>query len=416
MILTDLAMNPLLHKADRLLVVLSDIEMGAGGPYDDFPHSDRLAELIASYCEPPFNEMNVELVFNGDTFDLLKTAYLETYPRHMTRDVALGKMARVSAAHPRFFEGLRYFLQSGSSSSHGHAKGTRRVTFTVGNHDPELIFDEVQQFVRSLCGGSSEVYFPGLTYDVGRVRIEHGAQYDPIFRMDPDALLVRFNNDEVLNISWGAVALLDAVIPLQPLLHFHDRLRPKKELFRLMPELKELMHDVFWQYWTRDYWHGYFNRSDPTKKVSWSMVKELAWRWGFREPDVALEGTPQQQLVASDARRLYVVGHQHQAGSWSYGNRKFLQSGCLRNEYMLANEGKKLEPIVKSFIEVYMRGDEPIVSQLLEFEGPPAPPGHIPESIFDVLGAVREIIAKNRSTETHAAQREQEERERQSKN
>ena len=34
--------------ADRLLVILSDIEMGAGGWIDDFPHSEWLGQLIRS--------------------------------------------------------------------------------------------------------------------------------------------------------------------------------------------------------------------------------------------------------------------------------------------------------------------------------------------------------------------------------
>lgn len=63
--------------------------MGAGGPFDDFPQSDFLGELILSYNSPPFHELAVDLVFNGDTFDLLKTSYVDEYPRHITRDVAL---------------------------------------------------------------------------------------------------------------------------------------------------------------------------------------------------------------------------------------------------------------------------------------------------------------------------------------
>ena len=38
---------------DRLLLVFSDVEMGAGGVLDDFPHSDWLAELLADYATGP---------------------------------------------------------------------------------------------------------------------------------------------------------------------------------------------------------------------------------------------------------------------------------------------------------------------------------------------------------------------------
>ncbi|RMD97288.1 MAG: hypothetical protein D6812_15545, partial [Deltaproteobacteria bacterium] len=47
--------------SDRLLVVMSDIEMGSGGVTDDFPHSDFLAELILAYNDPPFDAIAVDL-------------------------------------------------------------------------------------------------------------------------------------------------------------------------------------------------------------------------------------------------------------------------------------------------------------------------------------------------------------------
>ena len=62
--------RPPAGAADRLLVVMSDIEMGAGGPLDDFPHSDFLAEVIHAYGRGPFGDLQVDLVFNGDTLDL----------------------------------------------------------------------------------------------------------------------------------------------------------------------------------------------------------------------------------------------------------------------------------------------------------------------------------------------------------
>ena len=41
--------------ADRLLVVFSDVEMGAGGALDDFPRSDFLSNLLLDYCTPEYD-------------------------------------------------------------------------------------------------------------------------------------------------------------------------------------------------------------------------------------------------------------------------------------------------------------------------------------------------------------------------
>jgi len=371
--------------ADRLLVILSDIEMGAGGAIDDFPHSDWLGQLICSYNEPPFAALDVDLVLNGDIFDLLKTSYLGAWPRHITGEVAVGKMARVAGAHPGFFEGVRRFLD--------HEDAQRRVFFIAGNHDPELLYPDVQLMIRSKLGRYERVIFSGFSLEAGRVHIEHGSQMDPFFRMERRRPFIEFRGKTVLNISWGAVALLDTVIPMQSTMGFHDRIQPREAVFDLMPEIRELMVGTFWRYYTRDYWKGYLSEGDPTKKLSWSMVKELIWRFRTRNVEVTIDRTLENRLKQDDSIRLYVVGHQHQPGWRSHGDRKILYAGCLRNEYLVVDGGRALRPVPRSYVEAYCREGVPIRSHLVEIEGPPAPAGYVPDSIFDVLPEVRQRLA-----------------------
>ncbi|MCK5689176.1 hypothetical protein KAI87_07895 [Myxococcota bacterium] len=389
-------------KTDRLLLVLSDIEMGPGGVADDFPHSDWLADFILSYNEGEYKKLAIDLVLNGDIFDLLKTPYMGDYPRHITSDVALGKMSTIAAAHPKFFEGIRAFLR--------HEEADRRVHFIVGNHDAEVLFPEVQNFIRSLCGNPSKVLFPGFEMNVGLVHIEHGHQYDPPFQVDPDELFVDFQGEEVLNIAWGSVALLDTIMQYQSFLYMIDRLKPRDTVFELMPEVKEMLVDSFWQYWTQDYWKGFLTEGDPTKKLSWGMVKETVSRMSRTDTDASIDESLYKKIEDSDQFKLYVLGHKHQQGIWSYGDRKVLQAGCIRNEYMMENEGKTLRTIPKSFVEVYMKGERPIRSNLIEIEAPPTPRAYLPNSIFDILPAVRKIIAARASSPENEKAREEQER------
>ena len=370
--------------AERLIVVMSDIEMGVGGAIDDFPHSDWLAELICSYNEPPHRDLAVDLVFNGDTFDLHKTSYLGAYPRHVTGEVAVGKMAAIAGAHPHFFQGLRRFLD--------HRSALRRVFFVVGNHDAELLYPDVQLFIHSQVGCFEDVVFPGLSLEIGRVHLEHGSQLDPLFRMNPDELFTEYRGQTVLNLSWGSVAIIDAILDLQPLLAFHDRLQPRQLVFERLPELVELVASTFRRYYTRDYWKGYFS-GDPTRKLSWSMVKELVSRFRSKNVEVSIDDSLLRSLREDDRIRLYVVGHRHEPACWSHGDRKVLQSGCIRNQYMVTNGGHGFRPMPKGYIEAYCQGDgTPILSQHVEVAGPPAPPGYVPDSIFEVLPDVRQRL------------------------
>jgi len=384
-------------ETDRLIVVMGDIEMGAGGPADDFPHSDWLGELICSYNEPPFDRIAVDLVFNGDTFDLHKTSYLGAFTHHITGEVALGKMATIAGAHPGFFQGLRSFLD--------YEGAERRAFFVVGNHDPELLFPDVQLFIQTKLGRFAGVGFPGFELEIGRVHIEHGSQLDPMFTMQPDMPFVEYRGERVLNLSWGSVAILDTVLQLQHLLAFHERLLPRTAVFEMMPEVKELITSAFWRYWTRDYWKGYFSHPDPTKKLSWPMVKDLVVRLSTKNIDVSMDRRLHERLKRDDRIRLYVVGHQHRPTQWSHGDRKILQAGCLRNEYMVVDAGETIRPMPKGYVEAYCRQGTPIRSHHVEIEAPEAPPGYIPDSIFDVLPEVRRLLAPHQARAEREARR-----------
>lgn len=392
-------------EVDRLVLVLSDIEMGAGGRVDDFPHSAFLGEMLLRFNEEPYAHIPIDIVFNGDTFDLLKTA-LDTddpYPRHITVDVALQKFARIEAAHPRFFRAIQELVN--------HQVAERHVFFIVGNHDPELLFPAIQKRIHTLCGDKHDhIHFPGWSLDIGKVHIEHGSQHDTMFVMDPKHPFAHFNHHEVLNLPWGAVALLDTVIPLQPLLWFHDRLKPKDQVFDLIPELKELLVSAFWRYWTHDYWRGYFDRSDPTKRLSWTMLKEVLLRFTSHNPDVSIDIALYKQLEHNDKHRVWVIGHQHQAGWRSFGDRKLLQTGCIRDEFMLAQDNLAMRPIPKSYAEIWLHQGEPVRAELREFFGPEPPAECMPESIFDILTHVRTLLSSKGELKKEMAARAAQER------
>jgi UDP-2,3-diacylglucosamine pyrophosphatase LpxH len=370
---------------DRLVAVFSDIEMGAGGPYDDFLRSDFLAEIIRSYGQDPYRWLAVDLVFNGDTFDLLKTSTGGAWPTHITHDIAVAKMERIAAAHPAFFEALRDHVRDDPER--------RRVFFVVGNHDMELLFPEVQTLLRQRIDAPHGVHFPGLEMSIGRLHVEHGSQLDPLFMVDAARPFITPKTGEpILALSWASVALLEVAIPLQPLLYHHDRLKPKELVFELMPEVKELLTSELWTYWTRRYFQELVS-GDPIKTVSWTMLKELVRRLASWNPEIEIGEGPQRRMMASEKFDLHLVGHQHEPGWWSHGNRKVLRTGCMRDEFMIVERGRAQIPINKTWAEVYLHGDDVVRSQLIERVAPERPAGTTPDSIFDVLPAVRERLA-----------------------
>lgn len=286
---------------DRIVLVFSDIEMGQGGERDDFPQSSFLVELFSKYNYQEYVDHDIELVFNGDTFDFLKVDYKNKYPHLINEEIAKHKFEKIYKAHKCFFDGLGDFLSFG--------KGTRKAHFVVGNHDSELLFDSIQNLIIERAGGSKNIHFPGFELDIGDVHIEHGSQYDPMFRIDPEKPFIEHRGEKILNMPWAAVALLNVLIPLQKDLYHLDRLVPKRQLFMILPELKEWMQDVTWEYWKKDYLRKYLKASDPLKKVSWTMIKEIVKRSMFFNPDVQTEHDFYQKMVHSAKYRASFLTH-----------------------------------------------------------------------------------------------------------
>lgn len=380
--------------------------MGAGGAIDDFPNSPWLGEQLRRYLEPAYDDVQLDFVFNGDTFDTFKTSFREAWPHHVTAEVAVGKMERVAAAHPSFFAALREILvRRGARAS---------VQFVAGNHDLELLFPEVQEQVRELLVRDERVRFHGHGFEIGRAFFEHGSQLDPLFRVDPAVPFLEHEGKPILALAWASVALLDVAMPLQWLLHHHDRLKPKKLVLDLVPEVRELLASRAWTYWTRDFWRDYFGGAkNPVKRVTWTMLREVVWRMAAREVDVSMDDDFQRQLQQDDQYDLRVVGHLHEPGWWSFGGKRVLRTGALRDEFSLDREGLVQTPINKTWGEVWMSGDEVARAYLVDELAPPRPPGTMPLSIFDVLPNVRALLrADGSSDEQRHAREAQEQKER----
>ena len=370
---------------DRVIVCVSDTEMGAGGVTDDFPQSTFLGELLLRYNEPPFAEVPLTIVFNGDTFDLLKTPYEGSYPVHITEAIALAKLESVLAAHEGFVSRIRRFLE--------HPVAPREICFVVGNHDAELVFEGVQARLTSAFGGRGIVH-AGLRYEVADVSIEHGSQHDPLFQVDEQQLFVEHQGETLLNLPWGTVALLEVLMPLWHGLYRLDRLKPRPRVLEAVPEVKELLIDSFFRYWTRDFPQGFLATDDPLHRLSWPMIRQVVYRFSTGDPRVS--GSDMGRLLAKKATepRLFLRGHVHEPGWANDGDRRVLQTGCFRNEFALDPERSSPTPLPAVYAEVYIGGGRTVRSHLVEVHTPRPPEDTIPTAPSE-LPELRRLLAED---------------------
>lgn len=351
---------------ERLVIIASDIEMGGGGPLDEFPQSAWLVEWLH---ERPDAE-RVDLVLNGDIFDFLRTPVDGAWPRHIDAATALRKWDLMTKAHAEFLDGLTAWLASGAH---------RHVWFMVGNHDLELQFAPVRAAIAERLVSLDQVHFPGESVRWGELEILHGHTFDPMFTVDGPPLLLHEGRD-ILNLPWGSVSLLDVVMPMLPALGPLDRLKPRERVFELLPEMKRLAQEVFWRYWTRDFWRDLLD-GDPVKRLSGAMVRDVVYRMGTADPEIAADRGLLEALAREDAPRVAVVGHWHRPAWHSRGEQRQIMLGCFRNEFELEPDGTIGRQLGNVHAEIRMRGDQVLTMNLVETMSPPPFDGYMPDHI-----------------------------------
>lgn len=362
--------------------------MGVGGATDDFPFETWFGELLRQTRAETPDDIELICVFNGDTFDFLKSSLADgTHPHVIHEEASLDKLERMAVAHSDFFKSLGQLLKDRSKRT--------RALFTVGNHDYDLVFPRVQTRIRALLGFPDTVSFVGEGVELGDAWIEHGSQEDQMFRFDFDNPTMKWNDLEVLRLPWGAIGTIDVALPVQHLFAHHDRMRPRGMVFDLMPELKELLVGLAWRYWSREYLKRWVSRKDPLAKVSWAMFREIGWRLRTANASLTVQARYRDRLRTGD-HRVMVIGHEHEAAWYTWSDRKLLTTGCLRAEYGLSADGLEETLLPAVFAELWQ--DElgrTVRSGLIEVDTPEPIPGWKPNSIWDVLPTVRAMLAKD---------------------
>ena len=119
---------------EKTVIVISDIHLGAGtyvngqfNTLEDFHYDRELVEFLEYYSTGDYHKREVELIINGDLFDLLAVPYVKYFDDEFwSEEAALEKLKMILSAHPEVMDGLRKFLGRGKNN---------RIVFIIGNHD-----------------------------------------------------------------------------------------------------------------------------------------------------------------------------------------------------------------------------------------------------------------------------------------
>ena len=105
-------------KIKKTILVISDIHLGAGTYVDgnrnyleDFHCDQELVDFLKFYSSKSYLERTVELVINGDFFDLLAVPFVKYFDDEFwSEEASLEKLKMIVKAHPEVIEGLKSFI------------------------------------------------------------------------------------------------------------------------------------------------------------------------------------------------------------------------------------------------------------------------------------------------------------------
>jgi UDP-2,3-diacylglucosamine pyrophosphatase LpxH len=184
----------------RLKLVVSDFHLGKG-PYredgsvnvfEDFRQDRKFAEFLEYHCAGEHAADEVELVVNGDFFNLLSVDLDGRLADAITERVAVEKTEAILAGHPLVFDALALF-----------ARGPRRsIVFMMGNHDPGLLYEGVRAAVSRRVGGNHRYLLDAYEFD--GVHVEHGMQREPMNAFNPQRYFHEHGGERFLNLPLGS--------------------------------------------------------------------------------------------------------------------------------------------------------------------------------------------------------------------
>ena len=229
----------------KTILVISDIHLGAGtyvngqrNYLEDFHCDQEMVEFLDYYSSESYLERNVELVINGDFFDLLAVPFVEYFDDEFwSEEASLEKLKIIVKAHPEVIEGLKKFV---------HTKN-KKIVFIIGNHDAEFIFDSLQKYFMDIFPeedrekvkillNTNEDYIP-----IEGIHIKHGHEYEVAHNFcHENAIAVNDKGRRYFIPPWGSYYVTRVINKYKEERSYVNAVRPIKQFV-----INGLIYDTF---------------------------------------------------------------------------------------------------------------------------------------------------------------------------
>ena len=222
-----------LQKSDikKTIVVISDLHLGAGlnvnnrrNFLEDFHYDKELIEFIEYHSSGHYQEREVELIINGDFFDLLAVPFVRYFDDEFWSEKAsLEKLKMIIEAHPGVIEALKDFVSFPNN----------KLVYILGNHDAEFVFESLRDYFISLFPEEDRSKFQilineGTVYIPERgIFIKHGHEYEVAHHYSIDKCIATdVNQNKYFIPPWGSYYVTSVINKFKETRDYINSVRP----------------------------------------------------------------------------------------------------------------------------------------------------------------------------------------------
>lgn len=299
------------NNVEKVILVISDLHLSAGkmikgkrNLLEDFHYDNELIEFLNYYSRGDYENVAVELVINGDFLDFLAVPYVQYYDDEFwSEKAALEKLKMIMNAHKGVLDALKAFL----------SKADKKITYIIGNHDAEFVFDSLKKEFIDYFGEYKEriVLSNNITTHTPTkgVSIQHGHQYERAHDFDQENAVVETLSGEKYFIPpWGSYYVTNVINKYKQERHFINAVRPIKHflihgiLFDTFFTVRFMLSNIYYFVMVR-FWHFYLMKGN-LKQVIQDLARELELFQDF-------ETLTRQYFDKHPESRVLIVGHTH---------------------------------------------------------------------------------------------------------
>lgn len=333
---------------NKNIFIISDVELGQGDIFDDFKDERVLIDFIEKITKQPGKNI---LIMNGDTFDFLKMPYKGNFTHHITEEQSLWKMQRIIETYPKIFLALKKFLN----------KPANKIHFNIGNHDIELVWPQVQKYLRQELGNGNKVTFDH-TFENKEIHVEHGNQVDYFYKMDLEKPFIKHKGQTLLNLPLGNVAVIKYFIELKRHFPYEEKVYPRHNAFENFPEFRKMKRKISVSFAIKGLLFSFITGlGDPIISVPYLNLIKHVFSHGLELHDEAkfIKKRFKNIIKLYPGKQSYIMGHVHLTHYELNPKKDHLQvvTDTWREEFRIMHDKVKiLKP--KTYVHIKYQGDK----------------------------------------------------------